>query len=86
MRRAYLIFLSSLLLFVPALAQTNPDDAENCKDSPIIARMPGSKINSCENKEYNSSRFSSSRMQTAMQLRKRLKGNFTPGTTPLVRA
>jgi OOP family OmpA-OmpF porin len=27
-------------------------DAEGCKDSPLITRMPGSTINSCENKEF----------------------------------
>lgn len=27
-------------------------DAEGCKDSPLITRMPGSIINSCDNKEF----------------------------------
>jgi OOP family OmpA-OmpF porin len=27
-------------------------DAEGCKDSPLITRMPGSTINSCDNKEF----------------------------------
>ena len=30
-----------------------PQDAEGCKDSPIIARMPGSAIHSCDNKEFD---------------------------------
>ena len=29
-----------------------PKDAEDCKDSPLITRFPGSIINSCDNKEY----------------------------------
>src|SRR5690242_717977 len=29
-----------------------PQDAEGCKDSAIITRMPGSTIHSCENKEF----------------------------------
>jgi outer membrane protein OmpA-like peptidoglycan-associated protein len=33
---------------LPAHAQ----DAEGCKDSPIITRFPGSEIHSCDNKEY----------------------------------
>lgn len=28
------------------------EDAEGCKDSPLITRFPGGKINSCDNKEY----------------------------------
>ena len=34
---------------IPAHAQ----DAEGCKDSPIITRFPGSEIHSCDNKEYD---------------------------------
>jgi outer membrane protein OmpA-like peptidoglycan-associated protein len=56
MRRAYVVVLVSLLLISPCFAQ-NPDDAENCKDSPIIERMRGSKINSCENKEFEQFSF-----------------------------
>jgi len=34
-------------------AQDEPrQDAEGCKDSPLITRFPGSVINSCENKEF----------------------------------
>lgn len=29
------------------------EDAERCKDSPIISRMPGSKISSCDNTEFD---------------------------------
>jgi len=29
------------------------DDAEGCKDSPLITRFPGSEIHSCENKEFD---------------------------------
>src|SRR5437870_9417603 len=45
----------ALALFVtPLFAQ---EDAEGCKDSPLITRMPGSKINSCENKEFDQFKF-----------------------------
>lgn len=57
MRRFYFALCSSLLLAISCFAQANPDDAENCKDSPIIARMPGSKINSCENKDFEQYTF-----------------------------
>jgi OmpA-OmpF porin, OOP family len=29
-------------------------DAEGCKDSPLIQRMPGSTISTCEHKEFDS--------------------------------
>jgi OmpA-OmpF porin, OOP family len=40
--------------FTVARAQDSdaPQDAEGCKDSPLVTRFPGSHINSCENKEY----------------------------------
>lgn len=45
-----------VVLAVPALnllAQEDaPGDADGCKDSAIITRMPGSTIHSCENKEF----------------------------------
>jgi OmpA-OmpF porin, OOP family len=48
--------LCALILFcipVALFAQDDaPQDAEGCKDSPIITRMPGSTIHSCENKEF----------------------------------
>ena len=33
-------------------AGAHAEDADGCKDSPIIKRFPGSEIPSCENKEY----------------------------------
>ena len=29
------------------------DDAEGCKDSPLITRMPGSTLSYCEHKEFD---------------------------------
>src|SRR5690348_2834848 len=45
---ACLLTLCSVLL-----AQDTPQDAENCKDSPLISRFPGGHINSCDYKEYD---------------------------------
>ncbi|HJT71682.1 MAG TPA: OmpA family protein [Terriglobales bacterium] len=48
-----LIVLAIALMPVLLLAQDDaPQDAENCKDSAIITRMPGSTIHACENKEF----------------------------------
>ncbi|HEY4742108.1 MAG TPA: OmpA family protein [Candidatus Acidoferrales bacterium] len=53
----FLLLISLLTMFTvvpPARAQDAdaPQDAEGCKDSPLVTRFPGSHINSCENKEY----------------------------------
>jgi len=53
----------SQLLLCGALALTasslraQEQDAEGCRDSPIITRMPGSTIHSCENKEFEQGKF-----------------------------
>lgn len=38
-------------------AQEPEQDAEGCKDSPLITRFPGSSIQSCDNKEYEQADF-----------------------------
>jgi OmpA-OmpF porin, OOP family len=46
-----------LILVVPLLALYAPharaEDAEGCKDSPVVQRIPGSSINSCDHKDYD---------------------------------
>lgn len=42
----------ALLMLAPALLAQDPD-AEGCKDSPLISRMQGSKISSCDVKEFD---------------------------------
>lgn len=37
-----------------ASAQDAPQDAEGCKDTPLIDRFPGSHIDTCEHKEFES--------------------------------
>jgi outer membrane protein OmpA-like peptidoglycan-associated protein len=43
------LFLCSFAIF----AQDTPQDAENCKDSPIVSRFPGGHIATCDHKEYD---------------------------------
>src|SRR5438105_373448 len=52
-------FLGVMLccVFVAAASLAQESDAEGCKDSPMITRMAGSKINSCDNKEYDQATF-----------------------------
>jgi outer membrane protein OmpA-like peptidoglycan-associated protein len=45
-------FLCIALFGVLACAQDTPQDAEGCTDSPLVARFPGSHINSCDHKEF----------------------------------
>lgn len=67
--------LSCLLLCVASFAQ-NPDDAEGCKDSPLITRMPGSKINSCDNKEYEQFSFPLKPDADGNAAEKKVEGEF----------
>jgi OOP family OmpA-OmpF porin len=49
------LLCGTALLFatnVRAQEEEKQQDAEGCKDSPLITRFPGSTIHSCENKEY----------------------------------
>jgi OmpA-OmpF porin, OOP family len=64
----------ALFVFLPVLmiAQDDaPQDAEGCKDSPIITRMPGSTIHSCDNKEFE---------QVKVPVAKNADGNVTEKT------
>src|SRR5438270_8607739 len=49
---ALMLGLALPLVIAPAFAQEQ--DAEGCKDSPLIQRMPGSAIHTCEHKEFDS--------------------------------
>jgi OmpA-OmpF porin, OOP family len=47
------LLLISILLPFSVLAQDDaPTDAEGCKDSALVSRMPGGTIHSCDNKEF----------------------------------
>lgn len=74
---ASLIF-SALLLIVPAaLAQDEPrTDAEGCKDSPLITRMPGSIINSCDNKEFEQAEMPAGKDADGNVVNKTLEGEY----------
>jgi len=48
------LLIAVFCLTTLAASQDAPSDAEGCKDSPLIQRMPGSHINSCEHKEFDS--------------------------------
>jgi len=67
------------LIAVPArlIAQEDaPQDAEGCKDSPIITRMPGSTIHSCENKEFEQVKMPVGKNKDGEVTEKTLEGEF----------
>src|SRR5262249_50680092 len=49
--------LTLLASGVYAQESDQPQDAEGCKDSPLVTRFPGGTIHSCENKEYEQADF-----------------------------
>jgi hypothetical protein len=57
MRLTFRLLLLSATLLVTFNLFAQETDAEGCKDSPIITRMPGSTIHSCENKEYEQAKI-----------------------------
>jgi OmpA-OmpF porin, OOP family len=74
MSRCSVLVLALFVILIPAwvIAQDDaPQDAENCKDSAIITRMPGSTIHSCENKEFE---------QVKVPVAKDADGNVTEKT------
>ncbi len=73
MRRLTALLISTFLcLSVGLFAQDDaPTDAEGCKDSQLVSRMPGSLIHSCDNKEFE---------QATMPIGKDAEGNVTEKT------
>ena len=79
MLRLLALVLVYSLIAVPArlIAQEDaPQDAEGCKDSPIITRMPGSTIHSCENKEYEQVKMPVAKNKDGEVTEKTLEGEF----------
>jgi len=79
MLRLLALVLVYSLIAVPArlIAQEDaPQDAEGCKDSPIITRMPGSTIHSCENKEYEQVKMPVGKNKDGEVTEKTLAGEF----------
>src|SRR6266513_4420558 len=52
--KTILALCCALLMTAPVLVA---QDVEGCKDSPMITRMAGSKINSCDHKEFDQVTF-----------------------------
>ena len=58
MKRPFGVFLLMLVCAAPATAQVAGDpDAEGCKDSKLLTRMPGCTITACTSKEFDAVEF-----------------------------
>jgi hypothetical protein len=62
MKVCFRLLLCTCLLFLAkdlrAQEDSKPEDAEGCKDSPLVMRFPGGIISSCENKEFEQAELS----------------------------
>ena len=56
-------------------AQSAPD-SENCHDSPLIARMPGSRINGCDHKEFEQVKMRTDTNKEGEAIEKTLEGEY----------
>jgi len=69
----YALILAALTL----LAQDEPrKDAEGCKDSPLVSRMPGAIINSCDNKEFEQAEMPTGRDADGNPITKKFEGDY----------
>jgi outer membrane protein OmpA-like peptidoglycan-associated protein len=57
-------------------AQDTPQDAEGCKDSPLVARFPGSHINSCDHKEFESVQMPVGKDSDGNDITKAIEGEY----------
>lgn len=59
-----------------SFAQDTPQDAEGCTDSPLVARFPGSHINSCEHKEFEAAEMPVTRDKDGNAVTKSIEGEY----------
>ena len=57
MRPLLYLSLCCAMALSAAAVNAQEQDAEGCKDSPLITRMPGSTIHSCDNKEFEQAKL-----------------------------
>jgi OOP family OmpA-OmpF porin len=75
--RVAVLLVASCILALNTFAQDEaPTDAEGCKDSPLITRMPGSLIHSCENKEFDQAEMPAGRDAEGNSQQKTLEGEL----------
>jgi OOP family OmpA-OmpF porin len=75
MRKASLLVSLLALLLAPCILAQDPD-AEGCKDSPLITRMPDSSIHSCDRKEFDQVSFQVAKDKDGNVVEKTLEGEL----------
>jgi outer membrane protein OmpA-like peptidoglycan-associated protein len=76
MKRMLCLVVCCLLTLSAGNLRAQDQDAEGCKDSAIITRMPGSTIHSCENKEFDQKAMPISKDQDGNVKEKTVEGEF----------
>ena len=74
-----ILLCGAIALFAPDLwaqDEEKPQDAEGCKDSPLVTRFPGSTIHSCENKEFEQADFPMGNDKDGNALTKHVEGDY----------
>ncbi len=71
----YLLLSGAMAFFAPAL-HSQDQDYEGCKDSPIITRMPGSTIHSCDNKEFEQATVVVAKDKDGNETEKTIEGEY----------
>jgi OmpA-OmpF porin, OOP family len=59
-----------------SFGQDAPQDAEGCKDSPLVARFPGSIIHSCDHKEFESVQMPIGKDKDGNEIDKAIEGEY----------
>jgi len=70
------ILLACVLLLAASFALAQEEDAEGCKDSPLITRMPGSAIHGCDNKEFEQAEMPTGKDADGNPVNKTFEGEY----------
>jgi outer membrane protein OmpA-like peptidoglycan-associated protein len=70
------LLLCGALALAAGTLHAQDQDAEGCKDSPIITRMPGSTIHSCENKEFEQATLVVAKDKDGNETEKTIEGEY----------
>ena len=76
MTRRLLSILPLMLLSFAMTSRAQEPDAEGCKDSPLITRMPASIINNCDNKEFDQAQMPTGHSANGDLVYKTLEGEY----------
>ena len=65
-----------VFLFSASAVSAQDQDAEGCKDSPLVSRFPGGHINSCDNKEYEQAEMPVGKDKDGNVVTKKFEGDY----------